>query len=149
MTRILIVANQTAAGQHLIDAVLKRRAEGECEFTLLVPAEPVHASVVQGMLAASVNVPQNSDGEDADYAMAERRLRAALEAFRANGVRVTGEVGEPGPLRAIESYLKYREFDEIIVSTLDRAVSRWLHQDLPTKVHRKFNLPVTVVTADA
>jgi hypothetical protein len=103
---------------------------------------------MQGMLAASVSVAPNSVEADADYAMAEQRLRAAIEVFRSNGVRVTGDVGDPGPMKAIEKYLKTREFDEIIVSTLDHAVSRWLHQDLPTRVHRKFNLPVTVVSAD-
>jgi GABA permease len=38
-----------------------------------------------------------------------------------------------------------RHFDEIIVSTLPTHVSRWLHQDLPHRLERKTQLPVTHV----
>jgi cell pole-organizing protein PopZ len=37
--------------------------------------------------------------------------------------------------------------DEIIVSTLPSRLSRWLHQDLPHKVERRVDIPVSVVTA--
>ena len=41
------------------------------------------------------------------------------------------------------------DFDEIILSTLPPGVSRWLKQDLPHRVERDFNLPVTHVIATA
>ena len=50
-------------------------------------------------------------------------------------------------MRAIRAVLEDRPIDEIIISTLPTSLSRWLHQDLPHRVERKFKLPVTVVTA--
>jgi hypothetical protein len=47
---------------------------------------------------------------------------------------------------AIEETLHDREFDEIILSTLPRSVSKWLHVDLPRRVAH-LGLPVTTITA--
>jgi hypothetical protein len=47
---------------------------------------------------------------------------------------------------AVEDALRSGNFDEIIVSTLPRSVSRWLHIDLPRRVAH-FGLPVTTVIA--
>ena len=42
--------------------------------------------------------------------------------------------------------LNAEQFDEVIVSTLPKRVSRWLHLDLPSKV-AGLGLPVTTVSA--
>jgi hypothetical protein len=49
---------------------------------------------------------------------------------------------------AIRSVVEGGEFDEIIVSTLPRHVSRWLHVDLPYRLTH-LGLPVTTVVAEA
>jgi GABA permease len=148
MRKILVVANQTATNQHLLDAIKGRAAKEECAFTLLVPAVPAKSSTMTGMLSASVNIPQSSGGDEGEeYRVAQHRLDSAIESFRQAGIRVDGNVGDPDPIKAIGAYLRYREFDEIIVSTLPRGISRWLHQDLPHRIERKFHLPVAVITA--
>jgi GABA permease len=81
------------------------------------------------------------------YAQAQQRLEYGLERFRQVGATVNGEVGSSNALNAIGDALHGREFDEIIISTLPRRVSHWLHQDLAHRVKRKFGLPVTVITA--
>jgi hypothetical protein len=51
---------------------------------------------------------------------------------------------EHDPFDAIEDALRVWEFDEIILSTLPRSLSRWLHVDLPRRVAH-LGLPLTTV----
>jgi GABA permease len=81
--------------------------------------------------------------------MAERRLADALESFRALGAtEVDGCVGSQRPMDAIRDALRGRHIDEIVISTLPAGVSRWLHQDLPHRVARWFELPVSHVIGE-
>jgi hypothetical protein len=50
------------------------------------------------------------------------------------------------PMDAVEEALHDGDFHEIILSTLPRSVSRWLHIDLPHRLSH-VGLPVTTVTA--
>jgi hypothetical protein len=50
------------------------------------------------------------------------------------------------PMDAIEEAVYAGDFDEIILSTLPRRVSRWMHIDLPRRVAH-LGLPVTTVIA--
>jgi GABA permease len=45
----------------------------------------------------------------------------------------------------MEKALADRQFDEIIVATLPRRVSRWLRADLSHQAERRFGLPVTTI----
>jgi hypothetical protein len=144
MSRVLIVANQTLGGEDLLEFVRDRIAAGPPEFTLLVPATP-RAHRNQDTRVPGINVPL--DTEDDDYAEARRRLDQGLDALHSLGATAEGSVGDPDPLKAVQEVLARRPCDEIILSTLPSGVSRWLGQDLPHKLERKFHLPVTVVTA--
>jgi GABA permease len=130
-SRILVVANQTACGDELLEAIRARMAAGPCQFTLLVPATPPseHATWTEG---------------DA-VAIARRRMNQALERLRAEGTEVEGVVGDSSPVRAIDDVLIEQPHDEIILSTLPSGVSRWLKKDLPHRVEQRFALPVTTV----
>jgi hypothetical protein len=153
MSRILVVANQTLGGDALLKSVQDRMTEGPCEFTLLVPATgPAYwtSTEMMGHLGGAGPPPHpgaSEDAEEDDYARARQRLEYGIEQLHRVGARVDGEVGARDPVKAIEHALARRRFDEIILSTLPSGKSRWLSQDLPHKVRRKFGLPVTVVTA--
>ena len=132
MRRYLVVANQTLGGEHLADKVREYMAVGDAEFHIVVPAShSEHLVWTEGQARA----------------MAQERLAEALQRFRDLGAKADGEVGDDSPLRAIGDVLQREQFDEIILSTLPPGPSRWLKQDLPHRVVRSFNLPVTHVVA--
>jgi cell pole-organizing protein PopZ len=133
MRRYLVVANQTVAGQHLQDKVAQCLAEGPCQFHLVVPATRPNHSLVW------------TEGQS--IALARRRMQEAIQQLRAIGAEVDGEVGDQSPLTAVTDALRRQPFDEIILSTLPPGLSRWLAQDLPRRVRRLSNLPVTHIAA--
>lgn len=136
MRRYLIVANQTLLGEPLLARVRECIAAGPCQFHIVVPATHAPGRAAQR--------------EGLDRAFAAQRLSDGLDRFRALGVEAEGEVGDARPLDAIRDVMLHAgPFHEIIVSTLPPGLSRWLHQDLPHRIHRTFELPTTTVMARA
>ena len=132
MARYLIVANQTLGGDLLIERVNQLLSQGPCSFHVVVPA--THTK------------DQAFYTEGASHAVAEKRLEAALERFRALGAEVDGEVGDASPMLAVRDCLMTGAYDGVICSTLPPGVSRWLRQDLPHRLERTFGVPVMHLT---
>ena len=133
MRSYLIVANRTLASPTLAAAVAQRMAAGEATFHVVVPRTPVQHGLTWD--------------EDEAEAAAQQRLDDVLARLESMGVTATGEVGSKEPVDAVHDALRGREVDEIILSTLPVRVSRWLGQDVPTKLRRSVNVPVEVVIA--
>jgi len=135
MKRVLVVANQTAGGDHLKQEVLRRVKKGPHRFTLLVPATKPSGTMTW------------TDGEA--HAIAEERMRHAVKMLQDAGAEVEGMVGFSVPIDAIADTLRGQHYDEIIVSTLPHRISHWLRMDLPARAESRFGLPVThIVAAD-
>jgi len=133
-TRVLVVANKTAATPQLLACVRERAAKGPCEFTLLVPntTHGLHKVV---------------DPEDQSQGEAEAVIELAVPLLEeAAGGEVDAMIGVPEPLAAIQDAVNLHGFDELIISTLPTRVSKWLKLDLPSKA-AGLGLPVTTVTA--
>jgi hypothetical protein len=153
MTRYLVVANQTLGGRRL-DDVLRDRATGDASFHVLLPATEPHLIddvwLPADPLIALPPVLALAD-EDASREARERaqnRLDAFVGHVRALGCDVTGTLGAPDPYEAVHDLVTRERFDEIIVSTLPSRLSRWLRLDLPSRLERLFDGPVTVVEAE-
>ena len=132
--RVLVVANRTAATPALLAAVRERAQAGPARFTLLVPN-------------TSSGLERLADPEDHDDSEAQSTLELALPLLEdAVGGELMGMVGAHDPLDAIQDAVNLHGFDEIILSTLPKRVSRWLHLDLPSKLNG-LGLPVTTITA--
>src|SRR5690606_19764686 len=87
--------------------------------------------------------------DEVGLAQARFRLRQAVEALRAAGIHVEGEVGVADPFHAVENAVEHVPADEVILSTLPRGLSRWLDADLPSRIERRLGLPVTTLVRQA
>ncbi|MFL5873454.1 MAG: hypothetical protein ACJ75T_08280 [Solirubrobacterales bacterium] len=133
-TKVLVVANRTADSPDLIAALGRRAAEEPTGFTLLVPAVPHGFAWAADMKAG--------------WSEAALRAESAGGRLRRAGLELEEViVGDPDPFAAVGDVLHVREFDEVLVSTLPRTLSRWLAVGLPARLRRAIDLPVTEVTA--
>jgi len=132
--RILVVANRTADSPDLIEALCRRAADAPTSFSLLVPAVPHGLAWAADMKAG--------------WSEAAGRAERAGGRIRGSGLELEEViVGDPDPFAAVGDVLHAREFDEVLVSTLPRMISRWLAVGLPARLQRTVDLPVTEVIA--
>jgi hypothetical protein len=111
-------------------------APGPAHVHLLVPATPPKEQLTW------------TEGEA--RAIAEGRLALALNRYRHLPATVDGAVGDANPLLAVHDLIDAsQQFDLVVVSTLPPGLSRWLRQDLATRIHRSCRLPVYSVVAPA
>lgn len=146
MRRILVVANQTLGGERLMQVVRDRIDQGPCSFTLVVPVVPA-ADDLAMTVGAGIPIYGSSPTYEHARIQSFHRLSAGLQKLAELGATVDGDVGVQNPVDAVRHCLAGGTYDEIIVSTLPATVSRWLHQDVPHRLRRKYDIPVTVVTA--
>jgi hypothetical protein len=156
--RYLLVANQTLGGEQLLDKIHECLAAGPCRFYVVVPATPIDqyrwpppvtipTTAGGGVFAESPIREAGKDGQA--QARAQARLGEELTRLRQAGAKADGEVGDADPLQAIRDVLEREQFDEIILATLPPGVSRWLRMDLPHRLQRSVDLPVTHVVSEA
>jgi sugar/nucleoside kinase (ribokinase family) len=138
MTHILVIANETAASQTLLDAV-RGAVDGEDRVTVIAPVnEPNQGYVVY---------------EDTRRASSGRRLERTLKALREAGLSAQGFVVDTGPVQAAKDALAQLEpaVDEIIVSTHGAERSGWMRRDVVQDIERAAGgIPVrhVIVTRD-
>jgi hypothetical protein len=134
MRRYLVVANQTLAAEPLVSRIRELARAAPSSFHVVVPATPPRDHVW-------------TEGEA--RATARSRLDAALARFAELGTEVEGEVGDGNPMLAIGDALRdHGPFDEIVISTLPKGLSKWLKVDLPHRVEASFGLRVTHVVEE-
>ena len=104
MPDVLILANETIGGQALLDAIKERAQQGDSPgFHVCVPTiRPPYGNVIY---------------DDAVRDSAQVRVDLALSFMEQEGIRGSGEVGDPDPLNAATDALAVHPCDEIIVST--------------------------------
>ena len=125
---VLVVANETVLGDPLLDRIRARAREGEASFLIVAP---------------------QSDPTRSDHPGAERRLRAALSALRAEGIDVHGQIAHPDPFTAAMQAIRDERTDEIIVSTFPGERSGWLRRDLVGRLRSESGVPVDHVIVES
>jgi hypothetical protein len=134
MRHYIVVGNQTLGSERLFAEIRECMDAGPSRFHVIVPATPPREQAFW------------TEGEA--NAIAQARLDVAIARLHAEGAIATGHVGDASPVRAVEDELRGHDFDEIIVSTLPPGPSRWIRQDLPSRLARRTGLPVRHVIAD-
>jgi hypothetical protein len=122
----LAVANRTASGDELLDAMkakvdAEERKERGRLFIVVVPLE---------------------GGDGQATRRARTRLKLVLDRLHQAGMYGAGMVGDPDPYTAIVNALQYFRVDDILISTFPETKSGWLRADLIERVRRVSNKPV-------
>ena len=133
MGSYLIVANQTLGSPALDEAIRERLRTGRASFRVVVPATPVGRGLTWD--------------ESETRQAAENRLASLIDRIRELGGVGDGEIGVSDPIDAARDALRDREIDEVILSTLPAGISRWLGQDVPSRLRGAVSMPVVVVSA--
>jgi hypothetical protein len=134
---VLVVANETVAGEALLARIRERAGDEDVRFTVLAPiSDPRSGYVVY---------------EDTRRAAAGRRLERSVRGLREAGVAVHGLVVDADPVTAARDALASYEppIDEIIVSTHPRARSGWQRRDVVDEIRKAAgDIPVDHVVVD-
>ena len=128
----LAVANRTASGDELLDA-LKAKVDAEEEKE-------------RGRLFIVVIPLEGGDGQATRRA--RTRLKLVLDRLHQAGMYGAGMIGDPDPYTAIMNALQYFRVDDILISTFPETKSGWLRADLIERVRRTTNLPVEHVVQE-
>jgi hypothetical protein len=148
----LIVANQTLGGAELGNAIRERIDRGDARFRVVVPlTEPREESPSYLPADPIYGIPDRPPQASPDLGEGRRRSQhrcdRLLEAIRTAGGSAEGYVGDPDPYDAACQALEADGIDEVIVSTLPPGMSRWMRMDLPSRISRATDVPVTTIEA--
>ncbi len=132
MRSCLVVANQTLAGRELAEVIEERLRAVPTRFLVVVPLSPIGHLLTWD--------------EEESRTAARARLEAILTRLQERGVEAAGEIGDRDPVEAARDALRGFAADEIILSTLPSGISRWLGQDVPSRLRAAVRIPVVVIT---
>ena len=132
---VLVVANETLAGDALLDAVRSATSGRSARVLVVAPA-----------LTSAIS--HWASDVDPGRAKAQERLDRSLAALAALGVEATGEIGDSDPLQAVEDALREFGADEIILSTHPEGRSNWLERGVVAAARQRFSVPITHVVVD-
>jgi hypothetical protein len=113
----------------LLDTIRQRAAQGKSSFLIVCPQSDPH-------------------GSEHAHPDAERRLRAALSALRAEGIDAHGQIAHPDPYTAAMETIHDERVDEVVVSTFPGERSGWLRRDLVGRLRADAGVPIHHVVAD-
>ncbi len=117
----LVVANQTVAGQELVDHLKAKAEEGPRRFIVIVPQD---------------------SGDGVACRNARQRLNLLLGSLEESGIVAAGTIADPDPFTAIMNALQVFYISEIVISTLPENQSRWLAKGLIDRARRASGRPV-------
>src|SRR5262245_22642056 len=133
--RVLVVANETVAGEALRETVQEAVAGGRATVLVVSPA-------------LNSKLKHWTSDEDQARAAAEERLGRSIAELEKLGISSRGEVGDADPVQAIEDALRTFGPDLIVISTHPPGRSNWLEHGVVSSARERFSVPITHVVVD-
>jgi hypothetical protein len=124
----LVLANQTAGGDELVERLEQLNEEGPHRFIVVVPQD---------------------SGDGRAVRAARERLGQLLQSLRDDGIVAAGMIGDPDPYTAARNALDYFHLSEIVISTLPSNRSAWIEKGLVEKLERDSGKRVVHVESSA
>jgi GABA permease len=133
--RILVIANETVAGEELREAIERAASGYDAHVLVVIPA-------------VNTKLRHWVSDEDAARAAARERLANSLARLAASGIDARGEVGDADPVQSIADGLRTFGADEVIISTHPEGRSNWLVEGVVDTARERFAVPITHVVVD-
>jgi nucleotide-binding universal stress UspA family protein len=133
--RVLVVANETVAGEELLSTISTLALTQQTRFRVVCPA-------------LNSRLKTYTSDEDPARAAAQERLDATLARLAAVGIDASGEVGDGDPLVAVDDGVRTFGPNEIVISTHPPGKSNWLEKGVVDSVRARYDVPVTLVVVD-
>jgi GABA permease len=134
--RVLVVVDDACTAPEVCASV-RAHADGQ-------PIEAVVLAPAHGTAATQWYVD-----EDAARADATHRLRTCIACLTHDGIRVTGGLGDPDPIRAIADALEEFPADEILLVTAPQRPSHWLRANVIDRARATFHQSITHIVMPA
>jgi GABA permease len=131
---LLVVANETFAGDAMVEAVLDLVAPGGSVFivcpTLVSRARIWTSDLTAGMVAA------------------RHRLNTSIETLRAHGLEAGGMVGDTDPVLAIEDALRMFPADHLMICVHSPHTSSRRERRTVQRARGRFAMPQSQIVVD-
>jgi hypothetical protein len=133
--RVLVVANETVAGEELLSTISTLALSHKTKFLVVCPA-------------LNSRLKTFTSDEDPAREAAQQRLDETLVRLSGVGIDAHGEVGDGDPLVAIDDAVRTFGPSEIVISTHPPGRSNWLERGVVESVRARYDVPVTHVVVD-
>lgn len=133
--RVLVVANETVAGEELLSVISTLALSQQTRFRVVCPA-------------LNSRLKTYTSDEDPAREAAQERLDVTLARLSSVGIEASGEVGDGDPLVAVDDAVRTFGPSEIVISTHPPGRSNWLEKGVVEAVRSRYDVPVTHVVVD-
>jgi hypothetical protein len=133
--RVLVVANETVAGEELLSTISTLALSQQTVFQVVCPA-------------LNSRLKTYTSDEDPAREAAQQRLDVTLARLASVGIEAHGVVGDGDPLVAVDDAVRTFGPNEIVISTHPPGKSNWLERGVVDSVRARYDVPVTHVVVD-
>jgi GABA permease len=137
--RVLVMANETANSEELLDELRRIGADSAATYFVVVPASPIETGV------AATHGPL--DVWEATQQAAKERLDYTVSTLRSENLDADGALGDQRPLRALAEAVDSFHPDQIVIATLPPEASVWHRFDVVDRARAAHDVPVTHIVA--